>query len=253
MTEIIKSLSSWIREKISSPLYFTFVLFYVVWNWKFFYFLFLEDALLLRRPRFEYIYHNLTIHLPLYDIPRWIQVILNYIAGFAWHLLPPLMFTYLAIVYLPRIHLWALNLHLKSHFDRKRVYDDALLTYQKEKTLQLEEKAKQKEKQEVAISRIERAQSQEDKWSEEFVAFSKNQENITALRQAQNIIYQFEGRYVARRNEAVSPNYINHESIALLDAHGVLRLKKEVNDVPRMELTDKGKHFVLKIQEQKNA
>ena len=115
------SLSKWFNEKTSSPLYFTYIGFFIAWNWKFFQIIFLENENLFLTPRIEYIKSKLIFHTPLYSkISERLNIPIDWLLNTAWHILPPAIFTYLAIVYLPKVHKWALDKYLESRFERKK-------------------------------------------------------------------------------------------------------------------------------------
>ncbi len=107
------SFSNWFNEKTSSPLYFTYTGFFIAWNWKFFQIIFLESETLFKTPRIEYIDSHLYIH-----VHPWLDFILNP----AWHVIPPAILTYSAIVHFPHIQKWAFDVYLNNRSDRKRMF-----------------------------------------------------------------------------------------------------------------------------------
>ena len=120
MNEIWSSFSKWFNENTSSPLYFTYIAFFIAWNWKLFQIIFLENASLFSQPRIEYITEELNFHI------GWagaFSPVINWIFDIGWHLLPPVGLTYAAIVWLPYIQKWALEKYLEGSFERKRIFE----------------------------------------------------------------------------------------------------------------------------------
>ena len=64
-------------------------------------------------------------------MPAWVTNILNFILNFSCHIIPPAIFTFLSILYLPRIQKWALEKYLESRFDRKRMFEGKQREYNK--------------------------------------------------------------------------------------------------------------------------
>jgi len=124
MDGLLSSLSRWFNEKTSSSLYFTYIGFFIVWNWRFFQIVFLEKETLFSSPRIEYINSHLLFSIPTYSqIPGWINSVMNSVANYGWHIVPPAILTYLTIIYLPYLHHWALEKDLENRFERRRMFE----------------------------------------------------------------------------------------------------------------------------------
>ncbi|MBI3074656.1 MAG: hypothetical protein HYY92_00345 [Parcubacteria group bacterium] len=124
-------------------------------------------------PRVEYIASELIFSAPLNLSKKLLfaQPFVDFIANTVWHLVPPALFTVLAIIFLPRAHEWALRIYLNGYFSRKNIYHEASIKYEKNKTKELEVRATEKTKQAKQRQVIEKSQTQEEKWEEEFLNF----------------------------------------------------------------------------------
>lgn len=238
-----ESASRWFNEKTSSPLYFTYVTFFIVWNWKFFQVVFLEDATLFNTPRIEYIESNLDFYFVLPWVWQWISEACVILVNILWHVLPPVLFSYFSIKYLPLVHKWAFGIYVNNHFARKSVYRTANLEYEKGKTSNLQKVADEKQKQVKQRNIIEKSQTQEERWLEDYESFKRS--NIfQKFQQLINVVYTNGGRtgeYVGssfRRN-------IDTDILAYVHAKGLIDLSgqgsKEI-----VEFSEKGKYFVDK-------
>lgn len=131
MNDFVQSISKWFTEKTSSSMYFTYAIFFVTWNWSFFQIIFLEDSSLFYYPRIEYIYSNLFFDIPLlFHTPYWFYISTTFIVNIIWHIIPPVIFTFFAIKYLPTINQKVLRTELKDRFDRKKDFVTARSKYE---------------------------------------------------------------------------------------------------------------------------
>ena len=252
MTDFWKSVDEWLKEKTNSPLYFTFFVFYIAWNWKFFYFLFLEDSSLLIEPRINYI-QNLGFHfLPQKDFPDFLNsLIINlptsihffqWGTNFLFHIGPPAFFTYLAIKYFPKIYKWAHRIYLTGLTERRLAYAESELEYNKKLKLIRENVVQVKEEIEEANKKL----SEKDIWEIDVFHDLKNQQLSTALLAAENIFYSQSGRYsTVPTNPSSGWGYIKTEDLSLLDGFGLIEVDNNQN---HLSLTDKGKFYLLKIK-----
>lgn len=175
------SFSKWFSEKTSSSLYFTYIGFFITWNWKFFQIVFLEKETLFSSPRVEYIASKLLFITPHYfGSHLWVENVINWVLNLSWHMIPPAIFTYLAIVYLPRVHTWALEKDLDNRFERKRmfktkqrVYDQWLLEQGKAHEGTLRELVEVTHRQAESEKKIRSALTDEERWRLEYKEFEK--------------------------------------------------------------------------------
>ena len=250
MNDIAKSVWDWFKEKTSSPLYFTYIAFLIVWNWKFFYILFWEDSSLLSETKVEYVstyFLNFQFGINGWQASEWQNVILNWILNVIWHIAPPALLTLLAVVYLPYIQSWAHKIYIKNYFERKGVYDIENLEYEKRKTARLSQRVAQKEEQKKQVIRLEKALTQEEKWLAELDRVSSNQNYVEAIRRAYNAVYKTNTRF---SNDISSANtlgftYISAEYLSRLDTLGLVDIKSST-----INFTDKGKFFLKELQQQ---
>ncbi len=250
MTEFWASASKWFSEKTSSPLYFTYIGFFIVWNWKFFQIIFLESADLFYSPKIEYIENTLYFHsgLTYQFVP-----IIDWILNFAWHLIPPAALTYFAIVYFPYIQKWALEKYLGNRFERRRMfetkqreYDEWILAQEKERTKTTKSLAVEKKTQVEEKKKIEKNVTDEERWEAEYkkqLGTLLNKGFADVLR----TIYKEDGEiidYSGSRNLGPGP-------LGFADANGLIEFGKGAHG-DKIKLSEKGRFFArefLKIHQ----
>lgn len=162
MNDFVQSISKWFTEKTSSSMYFTYAIFFLTWNWSFFQIVFLEDSSLFYYPRIEYIYSNLFFDIPLlFHTPYWFYIITTFFINVAWHVIPPVIFTFLAIKYLPSLNQRVLRIELKNRFNRKKdfvlarsEYEQWELNEERDREKRLEDLGEIKSSQEKILSGI---------------------------------------------------------------------------------------------------
>ncbi len=227
MNEFWSSVTRWFNEKTSSPLYFTYLCFFITWNWKFFQIIFLESESLFKSPRIEYITSMLLISIPWFSP---FELMINMI----WRFLPPAIFTYLAIVHLPKVHKWAYNIHIKNYFDRKDLYRQEELAYERRKVKFLKGEAEAKKEQKEQREVIEKVMTDEDRLRAEYEEFEKAP-SFYKFRNILETIYQYGG--------FIEEGHTTHaDSGALAIAHtwGLINYSADENHIT---LTEKGKNF----------
>lgn len=237
------SLLRWFNEKTSSSLYFTYIGFFVVWNWKFFQVIFLESSTLFFAPRIEYIDRELFFHWWMYSgVPYWLHGLVffvNLIANFAWHIVPPIAMTYLSVLYLPKLHKWALAKDIENRFERKRMfeskkleYDRWLLDQARKESQTLVDIASEKEQQAKVEKKIQETMSDAERWELEYKEFEK----IPSFQKFQEVI-----RTIYEFNGLIVDGYTRHadaETLAMADTWGLISFSSGI-----IELTEKGKVF----------
>ncbi len=235
------SVSIWLKEKTSSPLYFTYIAFFVAWNWKFFQLIFLEDASAFSTPRIEYIDGHLLFSFSVPWVWHWIAVVCVWLANALWHVLPPAIFTFLSIKYLPMVHKWAFGIYVKNHFERKRMYREADLEYQKEKTVYTKEVAKEKKEQAKQKSIIKKSQTQEERWDEEYEDFKKDA-LFQKFQQIVDVVYTNKGETSTWAGAAYQ-RLVGADILALAHAKGLVEISNQNSD-EKISFTEKGRYFV---------
>jgi len=241
------SASKWFNEKTSSPLYFTYIGFFIAWNWRFFQIIFLESENLFSAPRIEYIKSKLFFSTHLYSIiPGWLHIFIDWLLNTAWHILPPVTFTYLAIVHLPRFHKWALDKYLESRFERKRMFeikkfehDKWLLNREKLHSQTLENIASVKERQSKVEERIQKTMTDEERWELEYQEFEKIP-TFFKFRQIIETIYKY-GGFIETTENFEPIRHADAGSFGMADTRGLISYIGDSRNA--IELTKKGKFF----------
>ncbi|KKW11184.1 MAG: hypothetical protein UY50_C0019G0012 [Parcubacteria group bacterium GW2011_GWA2_49_9] len=253
------SVSSWWSEKTNSPLYFTYLGFLAVWNWKFFQVIFLESADLFSTPRIEYVKSALLFSVPVPEsIPIWISGLIDWLANFSWHLMPPIIFTYLAIVYLPKLNAWAFDIHLTNHFSRKSAYRVANLAYEKGMEQSMKEVLESKDRQIQTQQKIQKKEktlqktlTDKERWEIEYnefekhPLFSKFQEILTSVYKHNGVI-EYADTLSFRNKEILS---LGADIKAVADAKKLITITDSDGNVTKIALTDKGRFFAEKYLE----
>ena len=235
------SVSSWWGEKTNSPLYFTYLGFLVVWNWKFFQVVFLESPDLFVAPRIEYIKSTLLFSVPIPEsIPFWVSSLVDWLSNLSWHIGPPIFFTFLAIVYLPRLNALAFDIHLNNYFARKNSFRNANLVYEKGETARLKEEVVEKKQQQVQKKAIEKAKTEDEKWDDEFLENEKvlDESGFSILL---TIIYDKTGHITDPMSGRL---IVSKTAVAFADSFGLIQFNDPRN---RITLTEKGKYFSKKF------
>lgn len=237
MKDFTDSLVAWWREKTNGPLYFTYSIFVLGWNWRSIQVL-LDSPTLFTTPRIEYLNSEIALH---FFGPGW-DPLLNA----AWGLIPPAILTYLAIRYLPHVNAWSHNIHLRHYFSRKEAWDKAQIDYERKKVTTLVQRAEVKKKQTKARTELNKVLSEEEKWEEDLSAL----ENDNLLGQAMGVaylaVYRTGGTYNSNNQTFNDYNetFIPPEQLARLD---VLDLVRTTGG--KIAFTAKGKYFLKRLQD----
>jgi predicted transcriptional regulator len=245
MKDVINSFSDWMKEKTSSPLYFTYICFLVIWNWQFFYALFFENSSLLNVSHLQYaisFQKNFFISLP---IPSTFNDLLSWTLKFLFEFFPPILFTYISIIYLPKISAWAHEIYLKNFFERQLAYDNASLEYETQKTKNLKRVGVQKIEQVKEKEKIARVLSDEEKWEIDYIEFKKHS-LYSRFREALTAVYRNNGSTRIFSNGGYVPT-VSPNILAMADVKGLINIIGDKRD--KIELTDKGKYFADKYLE----
>lgn len=228
MSEFWSSFSKWFAEKANSPLYWTYFGFFIAWNWKFFQVVFLEDASLFKNPRIEYL--NTLLFAPFG------VVIVDWIINVMRHVLPPALFTYIAIVYLPRLHKWAFRIYLVHYFDRKTMFQESKAEYEKKMAKLVKQEATAKKERVEQEKIIERTKTQEEKWQEEFERI-KRPNLLNGFQGLVGMIYRRGGVLYTKQVED------NAAAVAFAGTNDLIDTEGGESGPTLFRLTDKGKYF----------
>lgn len=226
------SASKWFNEKTSSPLYFTYIGFFVAWNWKFFQIIFLEDSSLFKTPRVEYLNTLLFSPFNINVADGSINVL--------WHTMPPVLFTYIAIVYLPRLHKWAFGIHIVHHFERKAMFQEHKAEHEKKMAKLTKQEAVAKKERIEQEKIIERTKTQEEKWQEDFQQI-KRPDLLNGFQSLVGVIYRRGGVLYAHQVEESLGNA--SAVMAFAGTNDLIDTEKRESGSTLVKLTDKGKYF----------
>lgn len=228
-----------VEQRFSSPFYGTLLISSIIIHWKFMVALFFlseekiwESKGLLKT---EYL-QNLLLD-PTHPI---ISVCL-------WAL--PFLLTFLVIWTFPELFL--IKAHRKNEeYESKKTIISILekRKIEEEKTALEEQRAKKIE----VVAKTTKQEKQIKKsnpmvaWLDELKKFSYNPENIEALKKANQIIYQYGGKYSTSPSHPYD-EYLNPNYFSKLDVIGLIR-KDKVGGQLTIDFSEKGKFFVMELQ-----
>lgn len=235
MNDILASISQWFRDKTTSPFYGTYLASLLFWNWKFFYVLFFQDQIALSIPKIEYIEQNFLI-AKSFCLPKLFCFPPD-VSHFFIFFLPPIIFSFLAIKYLPIVTNWAYEIHSDFHFKRKHIWDNKYSAYQELNKQNLTKLQNIFSEQAIAKKQIERSLDPELKWEIEYEEF-KSKKSFSEFGSFLDLIY--------KENGWISDFIKNHPtSPADFHVRGLIEFISDNNF--RVRLTDKGKFFAKKL------
>lgn len=250
MEELIKSLTGWFKEKLSSPLYFIFIFAFISWNWKTFYILFFEDSILLKSTHVEYVQQFSRIY---YQIPYQGNLIDLFLHPFNWILVilfifaVPIIVTYLFIWELPKLNSLAHKTYLTYEFIRKAEFHKQNTVFQETVAGEKEKESKALKRQVVAKEEITSQLTKEEKWEIEYENFKKNK-TFLSFNSILNSIYKNEGQ-ISIVQDGQWVRIINANILATADSLDLILISKR-NNYEYVELTEKGKYFSKKYLEE---
>src|SRR3989338_2784401 len=218
MKEIINSIHKWLEDRMTSPLYGTFIFSVIFWNWKFFYVLFWQNQTSLYFPKIEYIE----------------KVIFNnqtYFSHLTSFIVLPSITTFVIIWWLPVIANLA---HAKnSEFHNKRS-----IAYQKNEQLYLKQLAEIKQEQAESKKEIELTTTDEERWEKEYETF-KTSPRVNEFKTLIETVYGQNGYYIGKD--------LGTDILAIADSLGLISIiEDELNNSNKINFTPKGKFFANK-------
>lgn len=221
--EFFNSITQWFRERAVSPLYGTYILSTIAWNWKFFYVLFLQDQAALSVPKIEYVEQKF-----LSD---------GVLIHFLWFFVIPAITTYVIVWWVPFVSGWAYRKHLEFYFRKKIIREEVKLAYEYKESRNLAELATIKEEQSTSKSKILKSLPNEELWEEEYKEFMNNKSITESFTFLISCIYQHSG-YISR-----TPGYMSKpEAIAAFDVRNLINFTDFTKN--QITLTEKGRFFV---------
>ncbi len=246
------SFSQWFSEKTGSPLYFTYIGYFIAWNWKVLQVIFLESSSLFVAPKIEYVTQSLSITL-MPETAGLLAVTINLIANFAWHVVPPAVLTFLSIKYLPYVQKWALREYLLSRFDRKKIfetkqreYNTWLVGQEREKQKELGEMATIKKEQVKQKEAIKKATTKEEEWIQDFVKLESHS-IYPKFKQLTDAVYSNRGGTHESAGFGQATRIVDSDMLALAHSMGIISISGKSNLDEKIEFTDKGRFFVSRM------
>lgn len=228
MESIFESCKKNISDKLINPFYGAFIISWLIWNWRVWYITFFIDSALLveRKSILKIDYIN-----SLYVWNDW----WNFVYSICHLLLLPLLSSYLAVFWFPKMTCFFYEKSLETeNFNKitKAKKDKDLLKAMGEK-LNVEMDVLGKEK---AIKAARSEKSQKEIWDDEYMQFQKTSHflNFNSLK---SVYYQGE-RWA---------DDIPIDLKAYCDTHGITE-RDEINE-RKINLTNKGKYFMGKFLE----
>jgi hypothetical protein len=157
--------------------------------------------------------------------------------------MPPIFFTYLIVKYFSEIYNWSHDLAVKNNFKRKGNYDDELLKYERNKTVNLVNVKEEKVQQNIEKEKIEKTLSQKEKWDIEYLDF-KMTSFFVKFPQISKTIYEDRGDigYGANRS-------IDIDILSFATSSGIIIFNQDKNQI---SFTDKGNYFNVLYSKEKN-
>ena len=172
----------------------------------------------------------------------------DWLINLMWHVVPPVGLTFVAILYLPKLHRWAFNVYLGNYFDRKTLFQEHKAEYEKKmvKLMKQEANAKQEIRDQERV--IEQTKMDiEEIWEREFILL-KEHPLFTKINQAIQVIYNNNGRTEDWHDKRM----IDSNVLAFLHSKNLVNIKSDSNNNEIIEFTDKGRFFVSKYLENDN-
>lgn len=233
MDKFIKPIEEYVKEKLSSPFYVTFIISWCLWNWEVFYITFFVDSDLLfesfKMLKIEYI-----DELYLCD-SFW-----TFVWCFSRLLILPLLSASLIVFVMPYLTILFYDKSLET--DRKQKFlkeqADKKLLEQMEENLKLE-KAVVEKKEEIKEIK-EKSLSEEEKWGKDYEEFRQS-EFYKELNLLLTVIY--EGNQNNQVYDDSIDQYVgvNPRALAYFDSIKIIEIKDN-----KISLTDKGRYFIEK-------
>ncbi len=242
MKEIFESAIDTIKNRLTNPVYGTFIASWLAFHWNFIFSLFFlsEDKIfqttgLLKN---DYLVHR------FFNLNDWYLYV-------SW--LAPFLLTWLIIWKLPE---WIL---IKA-YKRNEVYEtDKLIIKITEERRIVEEKTRF-EKEVVKKAKVVTEKKEEEQkiksidptieWRQELQNSILNPLILQSIKDAVRVVYQTNGEFTTRtERSSLAISYIQPDLLSRLDTLGLIEITKGSYGT-KMSFTDKGKFFVRELQNQ---
>lgn len=233
MIKFLDEISKIWSERGAASTYGTLLLWLIIWNWKFLFILFLEDAADITGLRSQYaVNHHFYISGDIF---------VDSFVNFSLYLLPPLILTYLAIWQLPKLVGIAHAKSLSFEFQRKRQRLDEATEYARYKAAGDTTRAAAVVEQKAAERIVEKALTEQDKWKIELEEVMTNKNDLAAITVARRIIYEQQGYFSTSISD--KEGYISPDLLSRIDTLGIAEIESS-----QLQPTQKGKFFLRQLE-----
>lgn len=236
INDIKDSLKKNLNDRISSPFYGTFVISWLLWNWKVWYITFFVDAELLLKVQ------NILKVDYIINIYGWNFYSLSHL------IILPIISSYLFVFEFPKITRKFYVKYLDYEYENKSIKLKKEEQFLKEKALKLETEEKVLEKEEEV--RIIKTKTQEEIWNKEYQDFKKSK-YFQLFNKLKTSLYEHEGRtWLWNNNGGGQQNIVPTDLKAYLDANKIIEFGKDKDRYEIILLTEKGKYFMKEYTEE---
>ena len=248
MENFWQSLLAWLKERTASPLYITFVVAFIVWNWEVVYLLLWRGEIVSQSGLSTIV--NSYQHWGMATLSDSFGTRILPLIDPLYHLLPPAALTYVSIVWLPCIANEAYEIS-RNHYESRFNIDAELKAKRAKKDADRAEEMRDDAKRRAdAVTEtkqsnetIKKVLTEEEKWDLEFEEI-KPTKHYAYFRKLKNCIYEYHG-------SISNSNYVDYsEIIPFFHAHNII----EYDDKSKssIDLTEKGKYFMKKYLSEQN-
>ncbi len=232
-----------IKERFSSPFYGTFIISWLICNWKIWYLTFFVDSDILFKDleaiKIDYI-------IDLYRVDSfW---------SFLWPFLGklfvcPLISAWSIVFLMPKLTFYFLKKHeenRKNELEIKFKTDKDILKIKNEKLKKERETLDEEKVLEERRKEIEQVKSKQEVWDREYEKFKKTRyvKDFEAIKEC---VYEHDGAINIHNKENEAK--INSDIKSYFDINGLIELFWK-NGYESMKLTEKGKYFLSKYTEE---
>ena len=242
MKEIVNSIAETIKNRLTNPVYGTFVISWIIFHWNFiFSILFLSEDKILETTG---LLKNDYLVYRFFSLTDWYLYV-------SW--LAPFLLTWIIIWKLPE---WILIRAYKKNEEyetekiiikiiEERKIEEEKTKYEKEIVKKTKEVPEKKE-EEKKIKNIDPTME----WGEELKNITQNPLIVQAIQNGVRAIYQTNGEFTTRAERGgMSITYIQPDFLSRLDTLGLIEITKGTYG-SKMNFTNKGKFFVRELQNQ---
>jgi hypothetical protein len=231
LSEISNNICEVLKERVSNTMYGTFIISWILWNWKIFYITFFVDQKIIFDQfhilKIDYILQNYRIDSTLQLVGSIIHIIVA-----------PLISTYIIIWQLSKLDLIVFNKNLKNLQAKEKAENKA-----KEEALDRKTSVLTKTDNLLEIEKkIEEKISGNEEWQNEFDKVSKEAFFIGAFVSLKNTLYTKRGHISSIKS---TDSYVPANDLAYLHTNNFIEFTNEHKN--QIEITEKGKFFLNKF------